>query len=91
MVASEHLVNATHTKINPGVFARPDLADLADVFRPRGTQIAAGDRLADSAVYGRLVRTLKLIAEQARTHFQCLLLTYYKTLHITPLIEEPCI
>ena len=62
--ASDHLVNATHSKINPDLFLDGQFANLADVFRPGGTQIAVGDRLFDSRVYARLVGNLELIAEQ---------------------------
>ena len=71
--ASEHLVNATHSKIDPALFLDGQFANLADVFRPdahpghrdRGTQITVGDSLfGNSRVYQRLVGNLELIAEQ---------------------------
>ena len=63
--ASEHLVNATHSKIDPALLLDGQFANLADVFRPRGTQIAVGDSLfQNSRVYAKLVGNLELIAEQ---------------------------
>ena len=64
--ASEHLVNATHSKIgDPAILLDGRFAKLADMFRPRGTQLTVGDRLFEkSRVYAKLVRNLELIAEQ---------------------------
>ena len=71
--ASEHLVNATHSKIDPALFLDGQFANLADVFRPsahpghsaRGTQITVGDSLfGNSKVYQKFVGNLELIAEQ---------------------------